>query len=268
MVHDQLTIVSVYGHNNGASAIPSIVRSMKELKGSKGLLISLEKPPKLPKKIAWKRCHTIDYLGYSLFMMHGLYAYIETDYCLVVQDDGWVLNGKNFKPEYYDYDYIGAPSHCAFGDGNLYLKFSWTQATEPVKVVQNGGFSLRSKRFLEACNKHGIMHLNSNEIHGWNEDAQLSAILKPVLQSYGYKYCPDEIAKYFSIEYVGLGFHEEGFNFDSLLGHHAQTRKLITDNHIAVPVDPRLSYGEFEFMNWLEHQGYTVEYRYDPVKQA
>jgi hypothetical protein len=112
------------------------------------------------------------------------------------------------------------------------------------------------------------MHLNSNEIHGWNEDAQLSAILKPVLQSYGYKYCPDEIAKYFSIEYVGLGFHEEGFNFDSLLGHHAQTRKLITDNHIAVPVDPRLSYGEFEFMNWLEHQGYTVEYRYDPVKQA
>ena len=268
MVHDQLTIVSVYGHNNGASAIPSISRSMRELPGSKGLLISLEEPPNLPSNVVWKRCHNIDYLGYSLFMMHSLYAFIETDYCLIVQDDGWVLNGKNFKPEYYDYDYIGAPSHCAFGDGNLYLKFSWTQATEPVKVVQNGGFSLRSKRFLEACNKHGIMHLNSNEIHGWNEDAQLSAILKPVLQSYGYKYCPDEIAKYFSIEYVGLGFHEQGFNFDSLLGHHAQTRKLITDNHIAVPVDPRLSYGEFEFMNWLEHQGYTVEYRYDPVKQA
>ena len=267
-MHSQLTIVSVYGHNNGASAIPSISRSMRELPGSKGLLISLEEPPNLPSNVVWKRCHNIDYLGYSLFMMHGLYAYIETDYCLVVQDDGWVLNGNNFKPEYYDYDYIGAPSHCAFGDGNLYLKFSWTQTTEPVKVVQNGGFSLRSKRFLEACNKHGIMHLNSNEIHGWNEDAQLSAILKPVLQSFGYKYCPDEIAKYFSIEYVGLGFHEEGFNFDSLLGHHAQTRKLITDNHIAVPVDPRLSYGEFEFMNWLEHQGYTVEYRYDPVKQA
>jgi hypothetical protein len=268
MVHDQLTIVSVYGHNNGASAIPSILKSMKELKGSKGLLISLEKPSKLPKKIAWKRCHFIDYLGYSLFMMHGLYAYIETDYCLVVQDDGWVLNGKNFKPEYYDYDYIGAPSHCAFGDGNLYLQFSWTQATEPVKVVQNGGFSLRSKRFLEACNKHGIMHLNSNEIHGWNEDAQLSSILKPVLQSYGYKYCPDEIAKYFSIEYVGLGFHEENFDYNKLLGHHAQTRKLASTNHVVVPIDPINSYGEIDFLGWLQTQGYTVEYRYDPVKQA
>jgi hypothetical protein len=268
MVHDQLTIVSVYGHNNGASAIPSILKSMKELKGSKGLLISLEKPPKLPKKIAWKRCHYIDYLGYSLFMMHGLYAYIETDYCLVVQDDGWVLNGKNFKPEYYDYDYIGAPSHCAFSDGHLYLHFSWTEATEPVKVVQNGGFSLRSKRFLEACNKHGIMHLNSNEIHGWNEDAQLSCILKPVLQSYGYKYCPDEIAKYFSIEFAGRGFHEENFDYNKLLGHHAQTRKLASTNHVVVPIDPINSYGEIEFLDWLQTKGYTVEYRYDTVKQA
>jgi hypothetical protein len=259
MVHDQLTIVSVYGHNNGASAIPAISRSMRELPGSKGLLISLEEPPNLPSNVVWKRCHNIDYLGYSLFMMHGLYAYIETDYCLVVQDDGWVLNGKNFKPEYYDYDYIGAPSHCAFGNGTLYLNFQWTQATEPVSVVQNGGFSLRSKRFLEACNKHGIVHLNSNEIHGWNEDAQLSAILKPVLQSYGYKYCP---------EYVGYGFHEEWFDYNKLLGHHAQTRKLVSTNHVVVPVDPTKSYGEVSFMSWLQEQGYTVEYRYDPVKQA
>ena len=268
MVHDQLTIVSVYGHNNGASAIPSIVKSMQELPGSQGLLISLEEPPNLPSNVVWKRCHNIDYLGYSLFMMHGLYAYIETDYCLIVQDDGWVLNGKNFKPEYYEYDYIGAPSHCAFGEGNLYLHFSWTQATEPVKVVLNGGFSLRSTRFLEACNKHGIMHLNANEIHGWNEDAQLSAILKPLLKSYGYKYCPDEIAKYFSIEYVGLGFHEENFDYTKLVGHHAQTRKLASTNHVVVPADPTYSYGEVDFLGFLQGIGYTVEYRYDPVKQA
>jgi hypothetical protein len=268
MNHSQLTIVSIYGHNNGASALPSIVRSVRELPGSRGLLISVEKPENMPEGVEWKRCHPIDYLGYSLFTMHSLYSYIETDFCLIVQDDGWVLNGNNFKPEYYDYDYIGAPSHCAFGDGHLYLKFAWTEATEPVSVVQNGGFSLRSKRFLEACNKHGIMHMNSNEIHGWNEDAQLSAILKPVLEGYGYKYCPIDIAKHFSIEYVGRGFHEEGFDFDSLLGHHAQTRKLVSDNHIAVPVDPRLSYGEFEFMNWLQDKGYTLEYRYAPVKQA
>jgi hypothetical protein len=112
------------------------------------------------------------------------------------------------------------------------------------------------------------MHLNANEIHGWNEDAQLSAILKPVLQSYGYKYCPDDIAKYFSIEYVGRGFHEADFDYNKLLGHHAQTRKLVSANHVVVPSDPTVSHGEVGFLSWLQGQGYTVEYRYDPVKQA
>jgi len=101
-----------------------------------------------------------------------------------------------------------------------------------------------------------------------NEDAQLSAILKPVLQSYGYKYCPDEIAKYFSIEYVGRGFHPEWFDYNKLLGHHAQTRKLVSTNHVVIPSDPTGSYGEVGFLSWLQEQGYTVEYRYDPVKQA
>ena len=268
MEHNNLTIVSVCGHNNGASAIPAIQRSMQELPGSLGLLLSPEQPDNLSDDIEWWQIGNLSYLQYSVFMMHSLHQFIHTDFCLVVQDDGWVLNGENFKPEYYDYDYIGAPSHCAFGEGNLYLQFAWTQATEPVKVVQNGGFSLRSRRFLEACNKHGIVHLNSNEIHGWNEDAQLSAILKPTLQSFGYKYCPDDIAKNFSIEYVGHGFHEEGFNFGGLLGHHAQSRKLVSTNHIVVPVDPTKSYGEAQFMLWLQSIGYTVEYQYDTVIQA
>jgi len=53
-----------------------------------------------------------------------------------------------------------------------------------------------------------------------------------------------------------------------LLGHHAQSRKLTTDNHIVVPSDPTKAHGEVQFMLWLQTQGYTVEYRYAPVKQA
>jgi hypothetical protein len=268
MEHNNLTVVSVYGHNNGVSAIPSIQKSMQELPGSRGLLISIAKPKSLPKEIEWKPCYELDYLGYSLFMMHSLYAYIETDYCLVVQDDGWVLNGKNFKPEYYDYDYIGAPSHCAFNADNIFLGFTWTSSQEPVSVVQNGGFSLRSKRFLEACNKHGIVHLNSTDIHGWNEDAQLSAILKPVLENLGYKYCPIDIAKQFSMEYVGLGFHEDDFDFGCLFGHHAQSRKLVTNNHIVIPANPSTIFGELRFIEWMQQQGYTTEFRYDRTAKA
>ena len=272
-VHDQLTIVSVYGHNNGAAAVPSIIKSMEELPGSKGLLLSLERPANLPKYIQWKKIHAVNYLQYSVFMMHCLQAFIKTDYCLIVQDDGWVLNGKNFKDEYYNYDYIGAPSHCGFQitpdshEARLFLHFSWV-GEENVRVVQNGGFSLRSKKFLQACNKHGLVHFNSNEIHGWNEDAQLSAILRPTLQGLGYKYAPDHIAKYFSMEYVGRGFHEEDFDFSLLLGHHAQTRKLVDDMHVVVDKDISTAYGEVEFLDYLQDNGYTVEYRYAAPVEA
>ena len=270
MEHNDLTIVSVYGHNNGASALPSIKRSMAELPGSRGLLLSIAKPDNLPDNIEWKQIGFINYLQYSIFMMHQLYAFIDTEYCLIVQDDGWVLDGDNFMPEYYEYDYIGAPSHCGFlpqDEGfNLFLNFSWV-GTPGVRVVQNGGFSLRSKRFLSACNKNGITHLQANEIHGWNEDAQLSALLKPQLQYLGYRYAPDHIAKYFSMEYMGPGFHTDEFDFGMLLGCHAQSRKLMDDDHIIVPVDISNAYGEIEFLDYLQSTGYTVEYKYEvPVQ--
>jgi hypothetical protein len=80
---------------------------MQELSGSRGLLLSIAKPENLPESIEWKQIGFLDYMMYSTFVMHSLYAFIETDYCLMVQDDGWVLNGANFHPEYYEYDYIG-----------------------------------------------------------------------------------------------------------------------------------------------------------------
>ena len=79
MEHIDLTIVSVYGHNNGASALPSIKRSMAELPGSRGLLLSLSKPDNLPNNIEWKQIGFINYLQYSVFMMHQLYAFIDTE---------------------------------------------------------------------------------------------------------------------------------------------------------------------------------------------
>ena len=110
MEHENLTIVSVYGHNDGASAIPSIVKSVRELPGSQGMLLSISKPENLPEDIVWHRIGFLDYMMYSVFIMHSLYAFIDTDYCLIVQDDSWVLNGANFKPEYYEYD-LSVESH-------------------------------------------------------------------------------------------------------------------------------------------------------------
>jgi len=261
MKHDQLTIVSVYGHNDGSSAVPSISHSMKQLPGSRGLLLSLRKPPNLPEHIQWKRIGIVDYLQYSVFMMHILQHHIETDYALVVQDDGWVLDGENFKDSYYNYDYIGAPSHCGRVGDQLLMSFEWFNHSEHI-AVQNGGFSLRSRKFLRSCNEFGITHKQAGDIHNWNEDCQLTAIFRKDLEFCGMKYAPEDVAKDFAIEYVGPGFHD-GFDFNRLVGHHAQSRKLVGDMYVRVsaPHDKIKDYhGEEQFIKFLWDKGYVIEY--------
>ena len=261
MEHNNLTIVSIYGHTDGASAIPSIVKSMSEWPGSRGLLLSVTMPAGLPPNIEWKQIHPLNYQQYSVFVMHSLYAFIKTDYCLIVQDDSWVLDGKNFKPEYYDYDYIGAATHAAVVGNELQLHGSWVDA--PVRtMVQNGGFSLRSKRFLEAPNKLGLTHTPANNIYLWNEDVQLTAIKRRLLESCGLKFASEEVSRGFALEYAVPKLYE-GFDFSQLLGHHGQTRKLVAPNHIVVTmseVDVKNAVGEVEFLTYLQSIGYTVEY--------
>lgn len=285
MNHSQLTIVSVYGHNNGASAIPSIIKSMTELPGSKGLLISLEKPDNLPKEITWKHVHHLNYKRYSLFMMHLLYAHIETDYCLIVQDDGWVLNGKNFKPEFYNYDYIGPPSHCGIKINenaeiqDIYLNFSWTTPdiinTPNLQVIQNGGFSFRSKRFLEACNIEGLVHYGiefipmtakdssdkTNWKSIWNEDVHLSGLFKPRLEAAGYKFASLEVAKQFGFEYINPNIHHDvDSTLENALGIHGTTRKLIKLDTVEISTSSVNTGYEHYVINFLVESGYKVKW--------
>jgi len=279
MLHKQLTIVSVFGHNDGSAAIPSIVKSMEKLPGSRGLLLSIKKPENLPSEIEWKRIFFLNYKQYTLFMMHSLYAFIETDYCLVVQDDSWVLNGDKFTEEFYQYDYIGPPTHCGFQFNDdassiqhLFLQFHWLNKPNTF-VVQNGGFSLRSKQFLEACNVHGITHtipeplkLKNDSmkkeklwIHNWNEDVQLSSLFRPVLTSCGYKFAPLEVATRFAIEYLDPTWHKD-IDFDQLVGHHAKSRILLPNNTVKVPNNVnKVGKMERDFISWMKNKrGYTI----------
>lgn len=261
--HTELTIVSIYGHNDGAAAIPSLVESLAQLPGSRGLLISLERPPSLPDHIAWKQTAPLDYFQYSMFCMYSLHQYIETEYCLVVQDDGWCLNGDNFTGEYYEYDYVGAPTHMGIAGNQAMFHFSWVHVKDPI-VVQNGGFSLRSRKFLEAPSKHGIVHKLYAQQPFINEDVQLSGLLRSQLESVGVRFAPLNIAKHFSIEYMGPGLHDD-IDLERLVGHHAPSRKLIGHKSIALRHTAEECdnvFGELDFLMFLQDKGYKFEYRH------
>ena len=61
-------------------------------------------------------------------MIKELWQYFNSEFVLVIQHDGYVLDGNSWSDDFYKYDYIGAP--WLYSDG---------------KNVGNGGFSLRSK---------------------------------------------------------------------------------------------------------------------------
>ena len=262
MVHNDLTICSVIGHNDGSAAIPALTESLDQLPGSRGLLISQSRPDTLPRGIAWKQTEPLTYKQYSIFVMHCLQYFVETDYCLIVQEDGWVLDGGNLSANFYDYDYIGAPCHAAMVGDTLKQQYTWIQNPHRI-VVQNGGFSLRSRRFLEAPSRHGFAYRPDNRRPLFNEDIQLTGIFRPRLESLGYTFAPDQLAKHFAIEYLGPSLHDD-LDFTRLVGHHAPTRRLSSYRTITCSMTPAQvsqSYGEQRVLHHLEHLGYSIRYR-------
>lgn len=266
--HDRLTIVAIYGHNDGSSAIPSLLVSKAQLPGSKALLISPKKPRGLPKDIAWKRCFPMNYQQYSVFCIHCLHHYIKTDYCLIVQNDSWVLNGANFHEHYYDYDYVGAPAHAAMVGDIYHIQWSWL-GKEGALEVQNGGFSLRSRKLLKAPSIYGLAYIPFPQQPFCNEDVQICSFRRTALEQLGLKFAPKEVAKHFSVEYMGPGFHDD-LDFDRLVGCHGPTRKLMGDKTIynQQSIAQNSTYfREMEFLKWLQSKGYTIQFGPDHEQQ-
>lgn len=134
---------------------------------------------------------------YSRFLIEALPAYIRSDFVLVVQWDSFILDTQAWRPEFLDYDYIGAPwPHRPASGGN-------------------GGFSLRSRRLLQAAKALGMSQTHP-------EDYCIAELYKePLEQEFGIRFAPCELAQRFAFERSydaapSFGFHGF-FNFDRAL---------------------------------------------------
>jgi len=90
---------------------------------------------------------------YSDFVL-GLNSFVSSDFVLIIQDDGHILNNNKWSSDFLKYDYIGAP----WPSSNKWIKRFEKYGDSTYKIVKenikfnrvgNGGFSLRSKKFLE-----------------------------------------------------------------------------------------------------------------------
>jgi len=116
--------------------------------------------------------------AYSQFVIKKLHAYVDTDFALLVQWDGFVVNAAAWSDEFLAYDYIGA-KWIFHSDGHN---------------VGNGGFSLRSKRLLEALRDP---HVAPNDV----EDVVICRTYRSYLeQTHGIRFAPETLADRFSFE--------------------------------------------------------------------
>jgi hypothetical protein len=126
---------------------------------------------------------------YSRLILTGLAEHVDTSHCLIVQWDGHVVDPARWNPQFLDHDFIGA-SWPQFGDGY---------------DVGNGGFSLRSRRLLEACQAPQFSTSHP-------EDVAIGRRNRPWLEAQGLRFASRELADCFSTERASslktaFGFH-------------------------------------------------------------
>jgi hypothetical protein len=129
---------------------------------------------------------------------------LQTSHILIIDWDGFVVNSSAWDNEFLNYDYIGAP--FPFG-----------------KICGNGGFSLRSRKFLETQN----ILCSDFTMHNLPEDITLSFVFRSKFVTNDCKYAPLDVAYKFSTEsggyenYNSFGFHSFKFNpqFKKVLAH-------------------------------------------------
>jgi len=141
------------------------------------------------------------------FMISRLNEYIDTDFVLVQHTDGFVINPELWTDEFLKYDYIGSPWLWPEHKAALPLKYQ-----EDFNPVGNGGFSLRSKRFIKKSSYFSCT---------LPEDMYLCNLYKNYFIDAGMTYAPVDIALKFAQDPVPnwtstFGFHGDRSAIHSL----------------------------------------------------
>jgi hypothetical protein len=129
---------------------------------------------------------------YDNFVIKNLPDWIKSQFCLTIHWDGFIVNTDSWTSEFYEYDYIGAP-------------WPWMKY-----ICGNGGFCLKSKKFLEVQKKIIPKEFSFDR----PDDVLLCVDYRNLFKFNGCKYAPRHISQKFSTEYGGyynfnsFGFHD------------------------------------------------------------
>lgn len=125
-------------------------------------------------------------------IIYELHRYVDTDFALLIHADGYVIHPERWRPEFLDYDFIGAPWPLPNDD--------YSYRTPEGEIVRVGNsVSLRSKRIMALPEQ---LHLEWRSYYGnTNEDGFLCVHSRRALKAEGIRFAPLEVARFFSKEH-------------------------------------------------------------------
>ena len=172
--------------------IKALEYSCKDIDFGDVVIISDVEQKDLPTGIRYSnspRSSNIDEWNYNI--IYDLPNHINTDFVILIHDNGFIVNPKAWREDFLKYDYIGAPWPLPTDS------FSYRDIDNKIIRVGNS-VSLRSKKLLEIPIKENLEWM---PFHGYtNEDGFICV-------NYRHKYIENDcifadidIAKYFSHE--------------------------------------------------------------------
>jgi hypothetical protein len=229
MIDLKQIVVVIADTKNYSDCVYAINQTLKHIRPQKVVWFT-DLSISVTNTITYKIDKIVDANDYSRFIinkMPHLLNSLNLDYShvLVIQHDGFVINGSEWSNEFLEYDYIGAP--WLYIDG---------------RNVGNGGFSLRSKKLLELTEDKPVLG---------PEDECIGRLWRGSLEISGCKFAPEHIASKFSYELnppkgKTFGFHG---TFHKIASKNVLVKRMGALGDV-IQVEPVLRY--------FSEKGYTV----------
>lgn len=219
-----ITLLAINGHETNLNTPKALKYSCNNIKfGSVKYLTANDDKLNFCETI---KIPKMSYEEYNALCLSKLHEYVETDFILIIQDDGFLINPESWSDLFLSYDYIGAPWDKTRLYYNLEIKEKeWMMGTSYTDILKNtntsfnignGGFSLRSKKLLIETSKLYITRYGK-----CCEDSIISIIMREDLEKEKIRFPEnDKIAASFSCETKSV--NGNFFSSDNSLGFHCR----------------------------------------------
>jgi hypothetical protein len=204
----------------------SVLNKYKDVLNTQQISI-IERTLSLPKDEDTNESRT----QFSNVFIKMLDEFCDQEYILTIQPDSCIINPDKWLDEYFKYDYIGAAWPI---DIVKAVDMASNKIQNINNFVGNGGFSLRSKKYVATSLSMPTLHKN--------EDLNLCVFNYDSMIKNGIKFAPIDIALSFSVEhpilnhkiydrkflltYNSFGFHGE-FNIAGMKYIHQNSKEVL-----------------------------------------